>query len=193
MYKRFMTHAKRVVRDLPVERPVLKGVFHRMDGDLIVTDAHRLYLLKDVHEGVESVIDPFTNKKIEGKYPNVARLMPSNDCDFQETIDVREFLLATDLLHLAGGMDKNPSPMSFEGNLLKSVTEDVTAKYELPTELPEGIKFTSNAGYWLDALKMFRAFKYPEIEFNYYGALRPFTLISPDEKLTALILPIRSH
>src|SRR5690625_4436302 len=61
------------------------------------------------------------------------------------------------------------------------ISEEVIASYELSID-DVGMNIWSNAQYWLDALRMFKAFKYKEIELKLYDKMRPFTLGSPDKK-----------
>src|SRR5690625_232569 len=96
-YKTFMTHAKRITRNsakLYSDREVLQGVFHRENGSLVVTDSHRLYLIKDVYEGEEKLINPNNNMKINGNYPEINRLLPQNNPEFSCTLNVDEYLKA---------------------------------------------------------------------------------------------------
>lgn len=193
-YKRFITHAKRVTRSEHISRPVLKGVNHFEDGSAVVTDAHRLYLVKDIHEKGPGVLDPYTNKKIEKSYPDVFRLLPDN-FSYNDVFNVDEFLLAADIIALMGRLENSDPTMRFEKNNLtyRGYSREVEATYELSKELPDEYTFHSNAQYWVDALKMFKAFGYTEVTFNFVSAVRPFTLVSPDEKITVLMLPMRSH
>lgn len=195
-YKTFMKHAKKVTRnakEVSPTREVLQGVFHREDGKLVVTDSHRLYLLKDVYEGEEKIIDPVKNIKIEGRYPEIDKLLPRSEPNFKEVFDVNEYLRATDIVNTAGIVSDTVSVMKYEHNTLScNIPEAITAEYGVTVTIPSGYTFHSNAQYWVDALKMFKAFKYTKVVFEFYGRMRPFTLTSPDDMLLALILPVRS-
>ncbi len=189
LYKKFMTHAKKVTRNAEKVNPakkVLRGVFHRQNGSLVVTDSHRLYMLMGAYEGEETVINPVTNTRINDKYPEVDRLFPYNNHGFSSSLNVDEFLKATDVVNVADPV------MKYEGNnLYCSDPGTLRAKYTVSVTLPKEYTFRSDAGYWIDALRMFKAFKYTEVRFDFQGAMRPFTLTSPDERLIALLLPVR--
>ncbi len=196
MYKKFIKHAKKVAKDITDEkaRPVLEGVLHLVNGDAAATNSHVLYYAKEIHDKElqeDAVITP-GGKTLDLEYPNIERLIPK-EFNFSESIKTDEFIKAIDLIHVAGRVSKEDTIMEFNKNTLFSETEGVTAKYSLSTEIPEERKFSSNAAYWLDALRMFKDFGYAEVELNLTGKLRPFTLVSPDEKIMALILPVRRY
>lgn len=192
-----MKHAEKLTKNaagLHETKKELKGVLHKEDGRLIVTDSHRLYQIKDVYGGEEKLINPINSKVIEEKYPDTDRLLPQNDAQFESLLDVNEYLRAVDIISVVGKITNTSSVMRYREDTLSShVPGAVSAKYKVPEKLPNETVFSSNAAYWLDALKMFKAFKYSEVKFNFYGPMRPFTLISPDDKLMALILPVRSY
>lgn len=199
-YKTFMRHAKKVTRSDSIgERPVLRGVKHYDDGSLAVTDSHRLYVIKDMHDKGETIITP-DGKKLEGAYPDVARLIPK---DYREsiTINVDEMLRAAEIMLTANSVSNSSrhnaksAVMHWEVNVLSMFEPGVvSAEYELPQDytLTEVEELASNSRYWVDAMKMFKAFKYKEVELNLTSGMRPFTLASSDGKLMALIMPVRS-
>src|SRR5690625_4135626 len=98
-YKTFMRHAKRVTNSNAAEsRQVLKGVKHFEDGSLAVTDSHRLYLIKDIHDKGDTIITP-DGKKIEGNYPEIQRLIPDRGTgNITMTINVNEMLKGTEII-----------------------------------------------------------------------------------------------
>lgn len=190
-YKKFMQHAKKVTNSEAAKtRPVLKGIKHFEDGSLACTDSHRLYLAKDMHDKGEIVLTP-TGEKVEGNYPDIKRLLPDAVSEPIE-MSVAEMIKGIDIVNVASKFDtENSNVMTWKDNKISgSVPELISATYELPYTID--VDLTSNAQYWLDALKLFKAFKYTQIKLNIYGKLRPFTLTSPDDKLMALILPVRS-
>lgn len=206
MYKKFMKHAKKVAVDLSGQRPILTGVNHFTNGDLAATNSHVLYYGEGIHDKTlnEDTVYTPSGALIEGKYPNILRLMPV-DPQYKATFQVAELLEGVDLVHLPGKIYKDESIMDFSGNVLSSEVKklygvgvivqgsEVTVNYKLQVGIPEEYSFTSNALYWLNALKMFKDFGYKEIKFNFHGRMRPFTLVSPDKKIIALILPIRRY
>ena len=79
-YITFMKHAELVTRKASDARPILKGVYHAEDGSAVVTDSHRLYLARNVQERKDnSVINPKTGETIDGTYPNIERVLPTDD------------------------------------------------------------------------------------------------------------------
>lgn len=192
-----MRHAKRIAKDLSADkdRPVLKGVLHFPNGDLAATNSHVLYLGRGIHDKElqeNTVITP-EGKTLDLKYPEVGRLLPTDEANFIETIDVDEFIKAVDLIHVAGRVSRQGTVMKIEGDTLTSKVDNIKASYTVSVEIPKEIKFSSNAEYWLNALRMLKNLGYKEATFNFNGAFRPFTLVSPDDKITALILPVRSY
>src|SRR5699024_9010957 len=195
MYETFMRHAKKITDSKIIQREVLKGVKHFEDGSLAVTDSHRLYLLKDAHGlGKDTLLSP-AGKKIEGAYPNIERLLPTNPGS-SITVDVNELFKGIDIIHVGAKIIDGDYCMNWKGKELSYYPLDenlVSATYELPFELPTEYTLSSNVKYWFEALQLFKAFRYPEVEINFHGKLRPFTVSSLDGKLTALILPIRRY
>ncbi len=191
-----MRHAKKITSSAAIkDREVLKGVKHFEDGSLAVTDSHRLYLMQDVHDLGKSFHTAPAGKKIEGTYPNVERLFPSNP-DSSITVDINELFKGIDIIHVGAKIVNDDCCMNWNGNELSYYPLDgslISATYELPFEIPTEYTLSSNVKYWFEALQMFRSFRYPEVEINFHGKLRPFTVSSLDGKLTALLLPIRRY
>lgn len=196
MYKKFIKHAKKIAKDFSVkkERPVLEGIYHFINGDLAATNSHVLYLGKAIHEKelLENEVITPGGKTLDLEYPEIERLIPDT-ANFTVTIAVDEFIKRIDIIHVAGRVSKQDTTMTYEGETITSFTDEVRAAYEMDVNIPEEYKFASNAQYWLDALRMFKDFGYSEVQLNIVGSLRPLTLISPDEKITALIMPVRSY
>jgi len=195
MYKKFMRHAKKITKDLSGSRPFLEGVLHKANGNLYATNSHVLYLGKGFNDNppVEDVVITPTGRELEEKFPDVSRLLPDNTPGFRNTIKVHEYLQAMDIVNTAGRVSKEVTDIRFEGNTLSFKSEEIEVKYTLDEGIPADEAFTSNAAYWVNALQMFKNFGYKEVAFNYYGRLRPFTLVSPDWQLVVLITPMRSY
>lgn len=187
-----MKHAEKITKSrITATRPVLKGVKHFDNGDLAVTDSHRMYYVKDLHDKGEALISP-AGKKMKGQYPNVTRLFPANEPEYQLTFDLDELEKGVDIiLTAAKAVRAEPPAMSYAENILFFDSEKIKARYGLSKSID--MYLYSNAQYWLDALRMIKALKYKEITLNIYGKLRPFTLVTLDERVTALLLPIRRH
>lgn len=191
-YKTFIRHASKVTKSPAIgERIVLTGVKHYENGSMAVTDSHRLYLANEMHNKGEALLST-TGKEMKDQFPDVSRLIPDQS---EETIklDVDEMFKGVDII-MTGANAVNEEPvMSWKGDLLSFDSELLKAKYELSFSLPVEDALHSNAKYWLEALQMFRAFRYKEVEFSFHGRFRPFTLTSLDGKLMALLLPIRRY
>src|SRR5690625_767950 len=194
-YETFMRHAKRVTKSEAAEgRQVLKGVKHIEDGSLAVTDTQRLYLIKDIHDKGDTLLTP-DGKKLEGNYPEIHRLI-TDSFETSMTINVVEMLKGAEIMLTANSVaDVDNAPMHWDKDVLRmEIPETIAARYELPEDhtLETSEALSSNAKYWVDALKLFKAFKYTEVELRITSRLRPFTLTSPDGKLLALLMPIRT-
>lgn len=191
-YKTFMKHAAKVTTGEHIAtRPTLQGVYHKADGTLYATDSHRLYIAKNVAHGKEdgSLLSP-KGEKVDGQYPAVDRILPTDKPKHSLEVDVKEWLQAVDLLYTVGRITtKEKVIIRFEGDKVALYQPgQVSGFYTLPITFEERIGF--NALYILEALKLFKDYGSPVITLNLYGALRPATFI--DEDLTALVLPVRT-
>lgn len=202
-YVTFLKHAQKVAKTAPASRAILKGVYHAPDGSIAVTDSHRLYFAKNAHINAEpQTIEPKTGAVIDGKYPDVSRLIPdprdakySVRLDVKQSVDAFKALLATNKLgedakHPQTGVElSDDRAVTFiaENNVIKT-------EYVLPTRADRyGDKMTFNTQYFADALALFKDVGATEITMRYYGSMRPFTLTAgEDDELLALILPIRT-
>lgn len=190
-YKTFTRHAKRVIKTLAMEKEILKGIKHFEDGSVAVTDGHRLHIVKGIHDRKDGAVITPTGKKLIGNYPEIKRLIPSYDPHYSSKLDVNEFIKAMEVIEVAGvGSDSEPYA-DIDGQSISFKSVEIKAKYEVSVNFEE--RFTSNASFWIDALKMFDAFSYEKVNFNFYGRVRPFTLESADRKVFALILPVRRY
>lgn len=190
-YKTFIKHAEKVTKTAPETRPVLKGVFHKEDGSAIVTDSHRLYIAKDVHSrGKGTVLSP-GGEVIEGKYPDVTRIIPS---DFRQTIeaDVRELSKAIDCIYSPAKLLDENVIIKFEDNTIQShMPTYYKAKIQVPFAFEEPVSF--NAKYLLDALKLFRAVGIEKARIGFNGRMRPLAIENGDSSLVAIIMPVRTY
>jgi DNA polymerase III sliding clamp (beta) subunit (PCNA family) len=187
-YETFIKHAAKVTKTAPETRPVLRGVFHKEDGSAIVTDSHRLYVAKDVHSrGKGTVLSP-DGEVIEGKYPDVTRIIPS---DYRQTIevDVRGLIKAIDCIYSPAKLLAEKVIIKFEDNTIQShMPTYYKAKIQIPFRFEEHVSF--NAKYLLDALKLFRAVGIEKAKIGFNGRIRPLAIENNDSSLLAIILPV---
>ncbi|MDF2651737.1 MAG: polymerase subunit beta [Paenibacillus sp.] len=197
-YEMFMKHAEKVCKNkASVARPILSGVKHQENGDLFCTDSHRLYVAKGIHtRTVGAVLTP-KGAKVDGNYPDVSRLIP-DPLNAKQTInlEVKELLQVADMISSIGGIaeaeastNKSPS-MDFIGDAIGYTNFAVKINYSFyPLRFEEAL--SANAVYVLDAMKLLKAAGCQTVTLNFFGRMRPFTLVNEDESLLALILPIR--
>lgn len=192
-YEIFMRHAEKVTKNAGTvnpTKPMLQGVFHHPDGSLLVTDSHRLYKADHLHDRTDEALLSPKGKTLNGTFPEVNRLIPTNDPSWSLEIDVREFLEATDILHHTGQTVEKEVVIDFKENKLSFTSIEVKASYSLSISFQERMSF--RALYWLEAMKLFKAAKDERVRLNYYGRMRPITLVS-EGGLTVLILPVRRY
>jgi hypothetical protein len=201
-YQVFMKHAEKVTKNAAVVntvRTVLFGIKHMENGDAIVTDSHRLYVAKNVHDRTDGAIITPGGKIIDDKYPDVQRLIPDPSYAKQTLeLEVKELLRAADMFASVGAIaeleadTKKPPGLEFKEDLICYSSYQVKINYSInPISFNERI--CANAIYVLDAMKLFKAAEFETVTFNYFGAMRPFTLTNADESLLVLILPIRKY
>lgn len=201
-YVTFMKHAEKITKKAPSGRPVLKGVYHTEDGNLAVTDSHRLYLAKNISRGGEVVVlDPKTGGVIEGVYPDVRRLLPDEGSESTKIVYETDLLLSglnallkcnqvakkeRSFVTLSANSDKIAPEISCENNFVEAKV--AVGQFKIYSD----IDLSVDTQYLIDAISLFKAAKVGEVSLNYYGNLRPFT-ITPENNsdLTALIMPIR--
>lgn len=199
LYKTFMRHAAKVTRSPAIgEREVLTGVKHYENGSLAVTDSHRLYVAKGLHDKGEALLTP-KGAKVEGKYPDIDRLIPDELDARSIEMNLAEMLQAVDVLNTAAKIEDYD--ISWQGNLLTTLGNGeapehlIKASYEIPYSLPipEGDRMIFDPAYLLEALQLFKAFKYEELAFHFHDKYRPAVLMAPDGKLFAIVLPKRRY
>jgi DNA polymerase III sliding clamp (beta) subunit (PCNA family) len=193
-YEVFMKHAEKVTKNAPEVRPVLKGVKHLENGDAVVTDSHRLYVAQNIHTRVDGLVLTPTGKKIDDAFPDLSRLIPDPFSANQKIqLEVSELLKAADMIASVGTViDGKGGALEFKEDVIQYLSPFVKVKYSFyPNRFEEPI--CANANYLLDAMKLFNAVGCKAVTLNFYGRLRPFTLVNEDEDLIVLILPIRKY
>lgn len=198
MYKRFMRHAKNLTDSEVAKastKQIIRGVKHYEDGSLAVTDSHRLYFVKDMHDKGDCVITP-SGQKLEGNYPEIKRLFPESWTD-SLVLDTRKWLQAVELKVTAAklAMKDNKEevnknfPVIWEEDMLSYLDLNIKAKTQIEDVAPG--KIALNVFYLHHALQLFDIFKYGEFEVRYNGSYFPLVLLSRDEKVQVVLLPIR--
>lgn len=196
-YKTFIKHAAVVTRNAPTERGALKGVYHLENGGAMVTDTHRLYTAKDIHDfETDDLLTP-NGKKMDEKYPDILKLLPTNEPVYEDIYKVDELITAIEVIEVTSKCSvskKDPLKMfQFSDGRFSIELEQTTASYGFLNNRKYEDEIYSNYQYWKEALKMFRELKYEDLKLTIYGPLRPFTLTTLDERFTALLLPIRRY
>lgn len=194
-YETFIRHSERVCKNSEAvnsARPMLQGILLKENGDAFVTDSHRLYWAKEIHDHRDSVVISPKGKVIKGEYPDVSRLIPtSTDAKYEVNLDVNEALKGVDIIRHIGVLD-NPKPLVlFESNALTYAGVQVEIRYRLDVLFEEPMYF--NPQYLLETIKLFKAAKCERVKIRFYGRMRPITLTNEDESLFALILPVRKY
>lgn len=80
-YEIFMKHGKKVTDNAAIinpARPVLQGVCHISNGTAAVTDSHRLYVARGIHNRTHGAIITPAGKTLKDIYLDVSRLIPDN-------------------------------------------------------------------------------------------------------------------
>jgi DNA polymerase III sliding clamp (beta) subunit (PCNA family) len=199
-YVTFIKHAEKITKSASASRPILKGVHHAKGGTLMVTDSRRLYQAKNAHSNqLDEVVDPKTGRSIDGNYPDVSRLIPGkNDAKFTVRIAVKESVDAFAALlksnYVAGKYKAvTKAHVNDNGEIAFTVENQyMTSSYTVGSIDGEPGELAFDTSFMVDALNLFKAVGATELEFRYYGKLRPFTLTSGlDDELLALLLPIR--
>lgn len=198
-YTTFMKHAEKVTKKVGEARPVLNGVHHAEDGDLIVTDSHRLYLAKEAQSQKDgSVICPKSGASIEGSYPDVSRLIPDNEPKMKIELDVVEALKASKALKACGQLaDKVPmfrvevkeGNEAYIGINNLAMSAEYRASY---AEISDNHELIFNGQFLIDALEMFKDAGYSKVMLNTHGSMRPF-IVKQDDSLMAILLPVRTY
>lgn len=193
-YETFMKHAKRLTNSKVAKdhhhSSVLQGVKHFEDGRLAVTDSHRLYFFNAGHDKGDKLITPDGREIKKVNYPEVTRLIPDSDPKQEIYHDVKDLMVGADCVVTLAKAEGVVPEMSYKGNILSALLPESSFTHELSKAYEDG-ELLSNASYWLDALKLFRALDYDKVCLKVHGNLRPFILESLDRKLLVVLLPIR--
>ena len=202
-YTTFMKHAEKVTKSASSGRPILKGVCHNVDGSVVVTDTHRLYILENGFKtDTQTVVDPKTGATIDGNYPDTNRLLPyEDDAIVTLEIDVTNALAAVKAM-FAGHKALN----AYNRHIVLEISRDdkgipylrvgsddmpFNADYRISNNVTVDFDAISvQPQYLIDALTLFKDSGEATATLRLYGPVRPFTIKNND--ITALIMPVRT-
>lgn len=194
-YEIFMKHADKVCKHAGeiTTRKVLQGVMHYSDGSAAVTDSHRLYMVKSIHNLEEDTINTPAGEKIEDRYPEVRRLIPQQDGELAVKVSVPDMLQAADIIASVGSQVEKLPLMKLKDETASFDHYEMVINYSFP-----GFSFGKapvwiNAKYVLDAMNLFKAAGCEMVKLHFYGRTRPLVMFNEDETLLALILPVRKY
>lgn len=191
-YEVFMKHAEKVTKNTSVERTILSGVKHLENGNLIVTDSHRLYLAKGIHSRTDGAVITPKGKMVDGDYPDVSRIIPDISYAKQEVqLSVSELYESADAIYSVGSFIEETPRFELIENFIRY--DSVLVKYKRQVSVTFDELMIVNAKYVLEAVKLFKSTGSQMVTIRFYGKLRPITLTNEDESLLALILPIRKY
>lgn len=193
-FETFVKHAEIVCKnetDSNREKPILKGIRLLDNGDAVVTDAHRMYLAKGIHnQSVSKTIAP-NGKVLEGDYPDVKRIIPSSEPHQSLELNTIELHEAAYCIYGVGSVIEEKVLLHFDENLIKY--DSIHVKYQRAFPVTFNVRCFVNAKYFLDAVKFFKAVGSNLITLQFYGAMRPIKMTNEDESLIVLVLPIKKH
>lgn len=202
-YTTFIKHAEKVTKSASKSRPILTGVHHAANGDVVVTDSHRLYYLTGGYtqgEPFTSVIK--TGEHLDGNYPDVNRLIPEDGSAIvMLEIDVAKSLVAIKALQAAEkAINYNGKHLTLQiavgtdSYVIKAGDDgsEFTGRYTLAPYDGDGLpNIHVQAQFLTDALTLFKDAGETTVTLRLYGNMRPLTFKSKD--VTALLLPVRTY
>lgn len=186
-----MKHAKCVIKTVPDDRPVLKGVKHLENGSLVITDGIRLYLLEKAHERKDGAVITPDGRELDGNYPKVERLFSAREPIDEVTIQLKEVLTAVDIIYSVGNSVEKEPEMVFIENFLTFDSEELKIKYDLSEKFEVQARF--KARIWLDALRLIQDLGFTETIVQFYGLGRPIVLFNESLKVLLMPLPLRRN
>lgn len=206
-YKKFSKHAEKMVKSAGKRleaRPILQGIFHDSEGNLAVTDAHRMYYAREVNAPKGVVLHAITGAPIEsGTYPNIGNLLPQDEPKHTLLIDELgvfvKALKAMQQTAVATGEKKDEALLSLKGESIELETpkdyEHISFSYKVDSRnnvTAKEIDLLLNLSYLLEALEMMLDMGVNFIEIDYYGKIRPLSITPAySDQIQAIILPVR--
>ena len=202
-YLNFMKHAGKITKQKRLEsRPALKNVNHK-DGNVVVTDSHRLYVAYDVYTGENTLINPNTGERsVEFNYPETSRLIPLED-DAEHIIKIPDADLLFKALKALDAADKANEcgkvgicKVRIANGEATLMTDDISksnvkfeSTFDVENNSTNECELYFDIKYLLEASQMFKDDKVGSLEVRTYGRNRPITISC--ENGLALLLPIR--
>jgi len=192
-YEMFMKHADKVCKsaaEINVHKKALTGVMHYSDGSAAVTDAHRVYMAKNLHSlDADTIITP-SGEQMDAQYPEVRRLIPSGSSGTEFRLNVEDMLHAADLIASVGSLTAKLPLMKLEDGMASFDHYELVINYSF-----SGFSFGDNpvwinAKYMLDAMNLFKAAGCESVKLHFYGCARPLVMTSEDDRLLIMILPV---
>lgn len=187
-------------------RPILNGAyFNTATGSIVATDGHRILSYKQDNLVIDNkVINLDTMEELEGKFPNVERLFPTNT----ELADLAASNNLSELLKTLTPYRKEVIEMTFNLDCIDLTIinnwKDIESveRIELPsielgaTSINEGSIINLNVGYLIDSLKFlidFKKYQDKEAHFTlcYSGANKPIMIVDNSGKFKYVIAHIR--
>ncbi|WP_147536075.1 hypothetical protein [Bacillus marasmi] len=194
-YKTFMKHAEKVCKSAHVvtnaERyKMLTGIKHLENGDAVVTDAHRLYLARNIHNRTDGAVLTPTGKKLEGDYPDISRIIPDYRLAKQVVeINLKDILHAAASIYDVGSIVEEKPRLDFTECTVRYDSPLVKYQYEFDVQFE--VSLYLDALYLLQALLLFKTTGCQTVTIHFHGSFRPVVFENEDKSLLALILPVR--
>ena len=196
-YLKFMENAKKVAKTVK-GRPILKGVEHREDGTLTVTDSHRLYRAYNVNAPKNTIIHAETGEVLDlGNYPNTDNLITSDEpiatIDFSDLKAIIKKLKAIQSVGVANGLKKDSTIVTIENGVISLDTEN-------PDDIQASISYTStnemkiylSLQYFIEIFEFFESMNCDQLTLQYYSPYKPLKFISKhNDNLVAILLGVR--
>lgn len=192
-YVKFLKHATKMTKAVSEARPILKGVCHYEDGSLAVTDSHRMYFAKNAHESTKQDVKcPVTGNRIEGNYPDVRKLLPSNE-QFTVVLNVTETLTAIKAMLLSNKKALIKLSVRDHDLIMEMSAWSLQVTYNSgglnSKQNHSESKATLNGKYLLELFDFLKDLDLTSVELKYHGLNRPITIGTDD--IIAVVLPIR--
>lgn len=168
----------------------LKDVFNKKDGNISVFTNDQ-YIKFELDNKVAMI------KQIEGKYPEVDRIIPI-DFNIEFIVDNTEQFeqIVKDASEVSKEHPNNIINFEIIENQLKITSKSTYGSYENRIEinknsLENSFKISMNGKYILDAIKQVES---NQLHFKLIDHLRPFIMTKPNnDNVLALVLPVRTY